>query len=154
IGSAFDDTLIGGAGVVNHLFGGAGNDLLVDVGGDILDGGAGNDTASYASSTIPVMIDLALTGIQANGGTLISIENLIGSSGWDTLKGDGGANQLIGGDGGDTLMGRAGGDILDGGSGFDTASYDDASAGVTVDLTIAGPQNTGEGTDTLISIEN
>ena len=36
----------------------------------------------------------------------------------------------------------------------DTASYAEASTGVTVDLAISGPQNTGEGSDTLIGIEN
>src|SRR5262249_1030811 len=58
------------------------------------------------------------------------------------------------GDGFDTLMGRGGDDTLDGGGGSDTASYAEAASGVTVDLTIAGPQNTGDGADTLISIEN
>src|SRR5262249_5012555 len=154
IGSAFDDTLIGAPGVVNHLSGGAGNDLLVDLGGDVLDGGAGNDTASYARSTAAVTIDLALSGAQANGATLIGIENVVGSAGWDTLKGAGGNNVLTGGDGFDTLMGRGGDDILDGGGATDTASYAEATSGVTVDLTVAGPQNTGDGTDTLISIEN
>src|SRR5262249_60670501 len=73
IGSAFDDTLVGAPGVVNHLSGGAGNDLLVDVGGDVLDGGAGNDTAVFTTGGT---IDLAISGVQANGSTLISIENL------------------------------------------------------------------------------
>src|SRR5262249_6616736 len=148
IGSAFDDTLIGAPGVVNRLSGGAGNDLLVDVGGDVLDGGAGNDTAVFTTGGT---IDLAISGGQANRSTLISNENLTRSR---TLKGDGGANRLIGGDGFDTLMGRGGDDFLDGGNGPDTASYADATAGVTVDLAITGPQNTGEGFDTLISIEN
>lgn len=61
----------------------------------------------------------------------------------------------MGGDGADILMGRGGDDILDGGgSPADTASYAEASSGVTVDLGIAGPQNTGDGNDTLIGIEN
>jgi Ca2+-binding RTX toxin-like protein len=51
-------------------------------------------------------------------------------------------------------MGRGGDDILDGGSQVDTVSYAEATAGVTVDLTVAGPQATGEGTDTLVGIEN
>src|SRR5215471_460952 len=148
IGSAFDDTLIGAAGVVNHLYGGAGNDLLVDTGGDVLDGGAGNDTVSYSTA---VTVDLALNGPQSNGSTLINIENVIGSG---TLKGDAGNNRLTGGNFSDTLMGSGGDDVLDGGAGSDTASYAEAASGVTVDLTIAGPQNTGDGADTLISIEN
>src|SRR5262249_9970914 len=150
VGSPFDDTLIGNA-VQNRLSGGAGNDVLVAFGNDILDGGAGNDTAVF---TTAVTIDLAISGPQADGSTLIGIENITASAGFDTLKGDGGANRLMGGDNGDILMGRGGDDILDGGNGSDTASYADATAGVTVDLSITGPQNTGEGFDTLISIEN
>ena len=152
-GSSFDDTLIGNSDA-NRLFGGAGNDVLVGSSGDILDGGAGSDTASYVD-TFGVTADLAVTGPQSTAGTLVGIENLIGSSLYaDVLKGDGGSNRLIAGGGHDTLMGRGGDDILDGGDGFDTVSYADALAGVTVDLARAGPQNTGEGTDTLISIEN
>jgi Ca2+-binding RTX toxin-like protein len=49
---------------------------------------------------------------------------------------------------------RGGDDTLDGGSGGDTASYAEAAGGVTVDLAISGLQSTGEGSDTLVSIEN
>jgi len=52
-------------------------------------------------------------------------------------------------------MGRGGDDVLDGHNGWqDTALYAEAATGVTVDLAISGPQNTGEGNDTLIGIEN
>ena len=154
VGSSFDDTLIGNA-AANRLFGGAGNDVLIGFTGDILDGGAGNDTASYATATVGVTVDLAISGAQSTGRHADQYrESDRVSRIADTLKGDSGANRLIGGGGSDTLMGRAGDDILDGGDGFDTASYADASAGVTVDLAIAGPQSTGEGADTLISIEN
>ena len=153
IGSAFDDILIGASGIVNHLYGGAGNDLLIGV-GDVLDGGAGNDTASFAS-TFGSIIDLAIGGPQADGTILVNIENVMGSAFSDILKGDGGNNSLMGGDGADILMGRGGDDILDGGGSLgDTASYAEAHSGVTVDLGLAGPQNTGDGNDTLIGIEN
>jgi Ca2+-binding RTX toxin-like protein len=53
------------------------------------------------------------------------------------------------------LTGNSGNNTLNGGGGTDTASYTDATAGVTVSLSVGGAQNTGgAGTDTLISIEN
>ena len=162
-GSALDDTLIGNAGN-NVLSGGGGNDLLIGLGGtDALDGGAGNDTVSYATATFGATVDLAAGAPQGTFSdrnqsglhTLVNIENIVGSATWsNTLKGDGGANRLTGGSSTDTLMGRGGDDILDGAGGVDTVSYAEASAGVTVDLAVAGPQSTGEGADTLISIEN
>ena len=58
--------------------------------------------------------------------------------------------------GNDILIGGTGNDTLDGGLGSDTASYTDATSGVTVNLTITTAQNVGggDGKDTLISIEN
>ncbi|CAN5511892.1 hypothetical protein BH10PSE4_BH10PSE4_31440 [soil metagenome] len=74
----------------------------------------------------------------------------------DYLQGGPGADQLYGHGGNDTLMGMGGGDLLDGGTGTDTAAYSRATEGVTVDLSLTGPQaGTGEGAgDRLVSIEN
>jgi Ca2+-binding RTX toxin-like protein len=143
-GSQFDDTLTGDSND-NIFIGGKGNDTL--------NGSSGNDTASYVDATSAVSVDLNLAGqAQAVGGgdgsdTLNSIENLTGSNFNDTLLGNGGNNVLEGG---------KGDDLLNGGGGLDTASYAHAASGVTVDLNIAGSQNVGggEGTDTLVSIEN
>jgi Ca2+-binding RTX toxin-like protein len=162
VGSTFADTLIGNAGD-NALHGGAGDDQLIGLGGnDTFDGGAGIDTVSFAANVNSITtVDLALTGPQSVGGfegldTFVNIENVVASSYWGgTLKGDSGANWLTGGINPSTLMGRGGDDVLDGHNGWqDTASYAEASTGVTVDLAISGPQNTGEGNDTLIGIEN
>ena len=161
VGSAFGDTLIGNAGD-NALRGGAGDDLLIGLGGnDTFDGGAGIDTVSFADVNSVTTVDLALTGPQSVGGfegldTFVNVENVVASMYWGgTLKGDSGANRLTGGINPSTLMGRGGDDVLDGHNGWqDTASYAEASTGVTVDLAISGPQNTGEGSDTLIGIEN
>src|SRR5262245_29186269 len=155
IGSGFDDVLIGFGS--DMIAGGAGDDVLA--GARVLDGGDGSDTVSYAWSN-GVVVDLAIRDPQRTDvnylifDTLINIENLTGSTWDDTLKGNSGANRLGGADGSDTLMGGGGDDILDGGSGFDTASFAEASTGVTVDLGVTGPQSTGEGADKLISIEN
>jgi Ca2+-binding RTX toxin-like protein len=175
IGSHFNDTLMG-SGVANVIDGGAGNDVIngragndalhggIDndvltggAGADALDGGSGSDTASYTGSGVAVTVGLdAGTGLggDAQGDTLTGIENLIGSAFNDKLTGDGNDNVLTGGAGNDTLTGGAGNDTLNGGAGTDAASYATAGSGVTVNLAIAGPQDTvGAGVDTLVGIE-
>ncbi|MDQ3200894.1 MAG: VCBS domain-containing protein, partial [Pseudomonadota bacterium] len=73
----------------------------------------------------------------------------------DVLSGGVGNNELHGGAGNDLLYSGAGNELLDGGTGVDTANYANATAGVKVDLSLAGAQNTGgAGTDTLTAIEN
>jgi Ca2+-binding RTX toxin-like protein len=80
---------------------------------------------------------------------------LDGAVGSDDLLGRGGDDDLRGGAGDDSLDGGAGADILNGGRGVDLASYLDAAAGVTVNLAVTGPQDTGgAGVDTLVDIEN
>ncbi len=70
----------------------------------------------------------------------------------DNLFGNGGDDQLFGGAGDDLLSGGSGDDTLDGGEGNDTATFEDASGRVVVDLD-AGTA-TGQGSDTLVDIEN
>lgn len=167
-GSVASQTLVGGS-FSDQLSGLGGNDVLAGNGGDdtleggagddTLDGGANNDTASYANASSGVTVNLGLSGAQNTVGAgtdiLISIENLTGSAFDDTLTGDSGANVLSGGAGNDSLQGGANSDTLDGGADNDTATYAAASAAVTVNLAIAGVQDTiGAGTDTLVSIEN
>jgi Ca2+-binding RTX toxin-like protein len=152
-GDGNDNTLIGGAGD-DVLSGAAGDDLLIGgAGADTLFGGAGTDTISYEDSRAGVFIDLAAgtaTGGDAKGDTFSGIENVIGSRAADTLIGDDGDNELFGLAGNDTLIGGAGADRLDGGLGIDTASYINATSGVTVDLRL-GLSTDG---DILIDIEN
>jgi Ca2+-binding RTX toxin-like protein len=171
-GDGGDNVLIGLAGD-DQLNGGDGNDLLLDaVGDDILNGGAGQDTVSYGGAisgpVTGVVVDLTIEGEQNTVGagidTLLSIENLGGSDFNDILTGDGADNRLSGwygndvlsgGGGKDTLIGGDGDDQLNGGTGTDTAFYADRIAGVTVNLTLLGAQNTlGAGFDTLVGIEN
>lgn len=98
--------------------------------------------------------------------------NLNGTFFNDTIAGQGGSDTLNGGLGNDTLKGGTGFfDTLNGGFGTDTADYSNgflnptgpagpvftigATAGVTVNLNLAGFQNTGgAGFDRLSSIEN
>lgn len=69
-----------------------------------------------------------------------------------TLFGLAGADVLHGGSGADSLNGGPGNDTIDGGDGTDLAMYEAAPSAVTVDLGTG--QATGDGTDTLTSIES
>lgn len=87
---------------------------------------------------------------------------LLGFDGNDWLRGGAGADELIGGAGDDFLSEAAGdtgpysNDVYDGGSGIDRVSlFTTYGPGVTIDLRITGPQNTGSmGTDTFVGIEH
>lgn len=100
-GSRFNDSLTGNA-LDNILIGGMGN--------DVLNGGDGVDTASYASATAGVIVNLGNTGSQNTGSagldSLSNIENLTGSQFDDSLSGNAAANSLIGGLGDDILDGN------------------------------------------------
>ena len=144
IGSTFADHLTGDGGDNTIDGGGSGSDTI--------DGGGGGDTASYASATGGVTVNLGLQGaVQNTGGAgvefLTNFENLAGSAFTDSLTGDGGDNVLSGGGGADTL---------DGGAGSDTASYASAGSGATVSLLLMGSAQAtgGGGNETLLSIEN
>ena len=78
--------------------------------------------------------------------------HIIDNDDGNTLTGTNGADHLEGRGGNDFLIGNGGADIMDGGLGNDFAVYTNSANGVTVDL-IAGTA-TGQGTDTLIAIEN
>ncbi|KQW82611.1 beta strand repeat-containing protein [Brevundimonas sp. Root1279] len=138
VGGVFDDTLVGGFG------------------NDILNGGTGgSDTVSYAATGLAVFVNLA-NNIAAGflgTDTLISIENVIGSSSNDVIAGDANANRLSGGAGDDFLTGRGGNDVLQGGLGVDTVDYQDAASGVVVRLDLSTAQDGDGGVDTLSSIE-
>jgi Ca2+-binding RTX toxin-like protein len=137
IGSDFDDVLTGDKGV-NQIAGGAGN--------DILDGGLGIDTVSYAEASAGVTVSLLAGQSIGGAGTdqLLGFENIIGSAFNDSLTGNGVANILVGG---------AGDDLLDGQGGIDTADYRTAKAAVVADLA-AGTATSGVEVDSLVRIEN
>jgi Ca2+-binding RTX toxin-like protein len=83
-------------------------------------------------------------------------DSLDGGDGHDVLRGRAGDDTLIGGTGDDFLVPGQGNDVLDGGDGFDRVGFfEDATAGVHVDLNIQGvAQDTGMGIKTLIGIEH
>jgi protocadherin Fat 4 len=140
-----DASLEAGPLVGDTLNGGDGDDTLVSgAGNDTIDGGAGTDTISYQGSDEAVDVNLntdVLSGGDAEGDTLTSVENVTGSDHDDTLTGDYAANTLVGGDGNDTLDGLSGKDTLDGGAGDDIlmAGFDDGTGDIFIG---------GEGNDT------
>ena len=129
-GSALADHLTGDAGV-NMLLGGARDDTLHGgAGADTLDGGAGSDFANYQGSAAAVTLDLlagTVSGGDAQGDVLTSIENLYGSSFDDQLTGDNGRNVIGGENGNDTIIGHGGDDALNGEAGNDTLDGGDGN---------------------------
>ncbi|MCA1322841.1 calcium-binding protein [Herbaspirillum sp. alder98] len=125
LGDALNDTYVR----IQNVTGGAGNDILVgnaDV--NVIDGGLGNNTVSYESSTAAVTIDLkqaqGLAG-DAAGDTYLNIQNATGGAGDDLIVGSSVVN------------------VIKGGGGVNTVSYATSAAGVKVDLV----NNIGTGGD-------
>jgi Ca2+-binding RTX toxin-like protein len=164
-GTAGADTLTGNA-IGNNLKGLAGNDTLSGLGGnDTLDGGTGADAMTggdgsdiyYVDNTADKVTETNATASTGGTDTVYStlatytlganVENgIINTSAAANLTGNALANVLYAG---------AGNNVLDGGAGIDTASYQYASAAVTVSLaSIAAQATGGSGSDTLKNIEN
>jgi hypothetical protein len=141
-GAGYADTLIGGNGDDDE-YGYAGNDVFDEGsahnGSDLLIGGTGADTASYANRTTAVR--LSIDGLFNDGAPGeddkigSDVEWLVGGSGNDTLTGSNAANKITGGGGTDAIFGLGGNDTLisldgvvdhlHGGAGTDRAHRDD-----------------------------
>jgi serralysin len=144
----------------------AGNDYVTLYGGnDVVSGGTGSDTVRFDTSQ-GIQISLSVTTAQTTAmgrKTLISVENVVGStfddritgsSAVNNLFGEGGNDFLSGLGGNDYLTGGTGDDIINGGTGRDSAGFHFSRVGVSVDLGISGAQNTADGLDTFVSIES
>jgi Ca2+-binding RTX toxin-like protein len=179
---------INGLGGNDSMFGFGGNDVFdggpgpaVPSDADVINGGNGFDTVSYANSTSAVFVELDFN--RGGGDTLLSIENVDGSRFGDFLDGDNngtignqlrgldGADQLngfsgqdvldggndndivLGGAGEDTVIGGAGSDFLNGESGFDTVSYATSAAAVFASLA-TGDAFVGGDKDGLFNFES
>ncbi|WP_280939903.1 MULTISPECIES: putative Ig domain-containing protein [Hyphomicrobiales] len=143
-GTDGSDAIIGD-NAANLLRGEGGGDNLTGNGGnDTLHGGAGFDRANYGNESggIPgrgVIVNLSASVITADIGagstvvaaasaidtygatdTLISIENVRGTSNADHIVGDGQSNTIFSRGGADIVIGGAGSDFLHGGGGADT----------------------------------
>jgi Ca2+-binding RTX toxin-like protein len=99
------------------------------------------------------VLDLSGVKISSDWNTTDRIR-ILGGIADETITGSSLRDLISGGDGADTLNGGLGGDVLSGGLGTDRASYANAAAGLTVNLSDA-TKNTGEAAgDTYNSIEN
>lgn len=147
-----------GNALANVITGNSGNNILDGgSGADTLNGGAGTDRVSYYSSSAAVTVSLqsgTASGGDAAGDVLSSIEDLGGSKFGDKLVGNAGVNHLIGNEGNDVLVGGGGADVLSGGVGIDTASYENASAGLTASLATPATNSGDAKGDTFHNIEN
>lgn len=121
----------------NWRFNGGGGDDTFRVGlhrtRDVVNGGAGTDTASYLGRTEGVNVSLAITDFDGSPGEnddiRSDVENLIGSDFNDTLSGTEGSNRIAGGLGSDVLRGLGGFDQI--------VAGDDGVPDTTIDC---GPQ--------------
>lgn len=154
LGSGYNDIMTGGYDAAS-LLGGLGNDSFYSgSGNDYFDGGDGTDTLSFASLGSAVTLTLSnnsATAASIGLDTVTNIENFIGTGYGDTMLGGTGNDSLSGGLGNDSFAGGTGNDVIDGGDGTDAITYASAASAVTVSL--ATGTATGEGTDTLSSIE-
>ena len=117
------------------------------------DAHGGSSTAAVTLSHQDGPVLLGTTGDDVLVGAADS--HLHGGDGNDVLVAGAGNNELFGDNGDDVLFSGAGNDLLDGGAGHNTADYSLATAGVTVNTGLVGPQDTlGAGTDTLVNIDN
>ncbi|HET9516594.1 MAG TPA: calcium-binding protein, partial [Actinoplanes sp.] len=123
------DTLLGGEGN-DSLTGGSGDDTLDGgLGRDTMNGGSGRDVVTYATRSASVEANLSFT--EGNAGepeerdTIAgNVEDLVGGSGADNLRGNALKNRIDGGPGNDYIFGTPGKDELLGGAGDDTISSD------------------------------
>ncbi|MEM7213883.1 MAG: calcium-binding protein, partial [Pseudomonadota bacterium] len=117
------------------------NEIAVD-----LDGGAGVDVLDLINATPG--IEANLNGQSSGSLTVVNFEDVIGSSGDDTITGNDEANVLQGEDGNDHISGLGDTDEIDGGIGDDTlvgGKGDDVVTGGTGnDLLV---WNNGDGSD-------
>ncbi|MFN6384482.1 MAG: peroxidase family protein [Pseudanabaena sp.] len=160
-GGADNDTLVltGRAGTLNENLAVTfdGTALNAVEGGSVsnvesvtVDLGDGIDTLTYVTiSGVPVGVTVDLANGTASGFTSVAnIENVTGNGGADNITGDANNNVLSGGGNNDIISGGAGNDTINGGIGTDTV----VESG-DFNFVLTNNQLTGNGTDTLISIE-
>ena len=148
-----NDTVIAGSGV-ERILGEDGNDLfVVKTGEKIINGGEESDTLKFLGK-VDREVDLDITKYDDElrlTVSFVNIENVETQGGSDSVTGNADDNYLNARGGSDTLNGRSGNDTLAGGKGYDSAIF---ISGTDMYVNLDSGISEGEGTDTLISIEN
>jgi Ca2+-binding RTX toxin-like protein len=138
---------IEGSAYLDVLTGNSGNNQIQGFGGaDLINGGAGFDTAVYFDATFAINVNLS-TGVVSGGSggdSLVSIERVLGSRFNDVLTGSAANESFLGGSGADTI---------NGGGGTDTVEYGFVGSGVVVNL-ITGLTSGSAGNDVISNVEN
>ena len=150
-GEGGNDMLLGSAGP-DEINGGTGNDTFVGGdGNDTLSGGDGIDQIQQAGDVNQVLTETMATGLGTDSITEIEEAQLTGGVSANSLNASNfsGSVTLLGLDGNDSLWGAAADDSLDGGAGTDQVQQS-----IDADQVLTNTQVTGDGTDTLESIEH
>lgn len=155
--------------------GGFGQDTIIGSAfGDALSGSHGDDTIKAGDGADVIYGDdlgITMVGFDETGNDALfgeagddmiygydGSDKLYGGMGNDRLIGDligqTGHDTLIGGTGNDAMWGGAGNDVLNGGTGYDrVAAHLQESGDFVYNFNLATGVMTGQGTDTLISVE-
>lgn len=123
-----NDTLYGGSGTANTLFGQAGNDIYVvnAVGDSVIEfAGEGNDTVRTELATF-VLRDNVENLTYIGAASFIGV----GAADGNVITGGIADDQLNGMAGDDILIGRSGADLLQGGAGADQFRYNGGETGL------------------------
>jgi Ca2+-binding RTX toxin-like protein len=158
LGSNFNDTISGDAGL-NQIYGGGGNDVVNGLAGnDSLYGGPGNDTLDGGVGNDTLEGDKGNDSLDGNAGN----DMLEGGNGNDSLYGGDSdkrtvdyfdpsiadeppnVNTLLGGNGDDSMLNSFGDDLMFGGAGSDTVDYTLLPVSNGIDVTLDGIRNDGE----------
>ena len=165
VGAGGDDIINGGVGA-DRLCGNEGNDTLD--GGDTsaadqYNGGPGSDDEitfeNYAGDIIANLTNGTTSDAGGDSIVVDTVENLRGGVGANSFIGDGADNDLRGGAGDDFIAAGGGDDLMDGGAHGANGDFGDygLAFNFAADPVTASLQNgtaTGQGTDTLIGLEN
>ncbi|MEM1161702.1 MAG: Hint domain-containing protein [Pseudomonadota bacterium] len=179
-----DADIIDGNGGPDFIDAGSGDDTVIARdGADTTTGGDGIDTIDFSNEAGPLIFDMSNSTVVGTINTTISgvtesnilYEDVVGTSGADSILGNDADNSIGGGAGADTLSGGFGSDVFNSGAGDDTiiggegqngaGDSDDideidysaeTAAGIVVNFTAdeAGTaQGVGTGVDTFSEIE-